>query len=107
MGGPIEVSGDVSAAASALAGLILVYLGAVIGNFSGFDAPERGAVKARYQWRAWFAFVGLILCLVAVALGLVAKWLGIAGLAVGALFTLLLALVWIGAIAVIAIREMR
>jgi len=43
----------------------------------------------------------------AVALGLVAKWLGIAGLGVGALFTLLLALVWIGAIAVIAIREMR
>jgi len=105
--GAIEVSGDIAAAAGALAGLILVYLGTVIASFSSFEPTERRTVKARHLGRAWFAFVGLILCLVAVALALLAKWLGIGCMSVGALFILLLALVWVAATAAMTVREIR
>jgi hypothetical protein len=52
----VEVSGDVVSASTALAGLILVFLGATSTSYDSYQATERGAVRSRYQRRAWFAF---------------------------------------------------
>jgi hypothetical protein len=101
----LEVAGDVAAAGAALAGLILVYLGAVVASYASFDATAQKTVRARHQGRAWFAFAGLTLCLLSVSLALFAKWLAIGCMAVAALIILALALAWVLATAVLTIRE--
>jgi hypothetical protein len=105
--GAIEVSGDVAAAGSALAGLILVYLGAVVASFATFAPAEKRAVAGHHQGRAWFALVGLVLCLASVGLSLFAKWLDIPCMAVTGLSVLVLGLVWVIATAVLAVREIK
>jgi hypothetical protein len=63
----------VSAAAAALAGLLLVFLGAISTTFDGYERQEQGAVRGRYQRRAWLAFVGFIFAILAAAAG-IAAW---------------------------------
>jgi Na+/proline symporter len=70
----VEVAGDIVAAGSAAAGLILVYVGALSTGYSTFTAQERRSVKRSYRTRAWFALAGLVLFLISVALGLIGKW---------------------------------
>ncbi len=73
MPGLIEVGGDISAAAAALAGLLLVFLGALSVAFEGYQPQERNPVRGRYQRRAWLAFVGFIFSILAVAAGIASK----------------------------------
>jgi hypothetical protein len=71
--GVIEVGGDISAASAALAGLLLVFLGALAVAFEGFQPQERNPVRGRYQRRAWLAFVGFLFAIVATAAGIAGK----------------------------------
>jgi uncharacterized membrane protein len=73
MSGLIEVGGDISAAAAALAGLLLVFLGAIAVAFEGFQPQERSPIRGRYQRRAWLAFVGFIFSILAAATGIAGK----------------------------------
>jgi hypothetical protein len=73
MGGAIEVGGDVSAAATALAGLLLVFLGSISTTFDGYQKTEQGAVRGRYQRRAWIAFAGFVFAILAAAGGIAGK----------------------------------
>ena len=82
MAGAIEVGGDVSAAAAALAGLLLVFLGGLSTAFDSYEKAEQGAVCWRYQRRAWFAVIGFALAILAAGLGISGKWLHQEGLAV-------------------------
>ncbi len=107
MAAAIEVAGDVAAAGSALAGLILVYMGAVAASFDSFEPQERKTVGPRHRGRAWFAFVGLILCLGSVGLALFAKWLAIECMAASALFILAIALAWVVGTALMTVRDMK
>jgi hypothetical protein len=103
----IEVAGDVAAAGGALAGLILVYLGAVSASFDRFDKVQQQFVVGAHRRRAWFGFAGLAFCLVSVALALLGKWLAAPCLATAALMILTLALVWVliaAALTVLGIR---
>ena len=51
MSGVVEVGGDISAAATALAGLLLVFLGAIAVAFEGYQPQERNPIRGRYQRR--------------------------------------------------------
>jgi ABC-type dipeptide/oligopeptide/nickel transport system permease subunit len=73
MPGAIEVGGDVSAAAAALAGLLLVFIGAISTTFDGYERQEQGTVRSRYQRRTWFAFAGFLFAILAAAAGIAAK----------------------------------
>jgi hypothetical protein len=73
MAGAIEVGGDVSAAAVALAGLLLVFLGYLSTTFDSYARQEQGAVRARYQRRAWLAFAGFTFAILATAFGIAGK----------------------------------
>jgi uncharacterized membrane protein YhaH (DUF805 family) len=73
MAGAIEVGGDVSAAAAALAGLLLVFIGSISTTFDSYAKQEQGAVRGRYQRRVWFAFVGFIFAILATAFGIAGK----------------------------------
>jgi uncharacterized membrane protein YdjX (TVP38/TMEM64 family) len=71
---PLELAADVVTGATALAGLILVYLGMVVSGFAGFQREQQATVRAAHQLRAWFAFVGMTLAIVAAVLALIGKW---------------------------------
>ena len=81
---------------SALAGLILVFLGATLNAYDSYDAVAKPAVKARYRQRAVLAFAGFLASLVSAVLAFVAgwcanpSWLDCALLALGVSFLLLL-----------------
>jgi hypothetical protein len=106
-GGALGVAGDVAAAAVALAGLVLVFLGALAASFESYEPQEKRSVRGRFQLRAWFSFVGFALALISATLGIIAKWLQIECAALGAIWILFLAFLLVLAAAVIAIRDIR
>lgn len=62
------------AAATALAGLVLVFLGATSASYESYDPLLRVRnIRARFQRRAWFGFIGFCLALVTVILALYGK----------------------------------
>lgn len=71
----ISVAGDAIGAATALAGLILVYLGSLAASYASFEPQEKRSVRLKHRRRAWFAFAALLLSLLAAVLGVAAKWL--------------------------------
>lgn len=107
MAAAIEVAGDIVAAGSAISGLILVYIGSQSASFATFQPTERRTVGDAYRRRAWFAFVGLVLFLLAVALALFGKLLAVPCLVYGALTLLMVALCWVVATAILTVQEIR
>lgn len=103
----IEVAADVVAAGSALAGLILVYLGSVSASFASFDAAARRSVLPTHQRRVWFSFVGIVFCLWSVGLAIFGKWLDIPCMIVAAIVLLSAGLVWVLAVALLAVLEIK
>lgn len=101
----VAAAGEVVTAATALAGLILVYLGALATGFDRFQPQEKKAVKSRFQVRAWLAFAGLCLALGAAALGVLGKWLPNGCIADAAVILLLIAFLWGALIAFLTVRE--
>jgi hypothetical protein len=59
-------------AGTALAGLILVFLGSTLAAFEGYDATQRHSVKVKYQRRALVAFFGFLCSLSGATAGIVA-----------------------------------
>jgi hypothetical protein len=59
---------------AALAGFILVYLGALATAFAGFPKEDRRAVRPSSRYRAWFALIGILFCVFACGFAALAKW---------------------------------
>lgn len=55
---------------TALAGLVLVFLGALLTSFDGYDAEGQSAVRRKYQRRARLALSGFIAALGSATLAL-------------------------------------
>ncbi len=107
MAGAVEVAGDVVAASSAIAGLTLVFIGAISTSFSSYETAEQPAVRSRYQWRAWFAFVGFVLAILSTSVALVSKWFGSEYAAIGALILLSVALIFVLFAGLFAVLEIK
>jgi hypothetical protein len=103
----VELGGDVVTGASALAGLFLVYLGNVAVAFGAFHKEQQSSVRGSFQTRAWLAFAGTIFAILAASLALIGKWLDNQFIAGDAIILLLLALLWGGAVALIAVRDIK
>jgi hypothetical protein len=103
----IDVAGDVVAAGSALAGLMLVYMGALSTSFASFQPQERKSVRGSHLKRTWFAFAGLVLFVAAVSGALIGKLFAIPCLAVAALGLLLIGCGWLIATAIFTAREIK
>lgn len=71
----ISIVSEIVGASTALAGLILVYLGSLVASYAAFQPQERKSVRQRHQRRAWVAFGGFALALLTATLGLLGKWL--------------------------------
>ena len=103
----IAVAGEVASAGTALAGLILVYLGVLATGFDSFEPQERRSARPRFVMRAWIAFVGIVLALLTALLAVFGKATGNACSANAALILLLVSFVWGGAIAFLTVREIN
>ena len=104
---PIDLSGDVIAGASALAGLFLVYLGNVASAFGTFDKAAQSSVRSKFQLRAWLAFVGIVFSIISAILALMAKLWASSFMAGDAIILLIIALGWGAGIAFVAVKDVR
>jgi hypothetical protein len=93
MANPTEIAGDVIGAGTALAGLLLVFLGSAATSFDSYDAVQQDAVRGRYQLRGWLAFSGFVISLISAGLALFGKWFDVKPAADLAPFVLILAFV--------------
>src|SRR5437763_1781484 len=69
-----EIAGDILAAATALAGLLLVFMGAVSTAYASYEAQQQSAVLPQFRRRAWIAFAGFMLSVLSAISALAAKW---------------------------------
>lgn len=104
----IEVSGDVVAAATTLAGLVLVFLGVTFTSYESYAPVQRGAsLRARYKRRAWFIFIGFALAVLAALLALSGKWFHQECLALAAVIIFAVSSLWVVATAVMLVRDIQ
>jgi len=103
----LDISGDVSSAGAALAGLLLVFMGSITTSFESYDRVAQNAVKPKYRNRIWFAFVGFALAILATFLALLAKWLRIECVAASALLILFVSLAWVVIAAIRAALDVK
>jgi len=70
---PHDVAGDIAAAGTALAGLILVFMGAVSGGFGSYSATQQDSVRTKYRIKIWFSFLGFLASIASATLALIGK----------------------------------
>jgi hypothetical protein len=101
----IELSGDLVAAATTLAGLVLVFLGATYTSYQSYAPILRDrTVRDRFRRRAWFVFTGFALSLVAAFSALIGKWFHHEYFALAALLLFAVALLWVLMAAVLSVK---
>ena len=69
----VSVASDIANAGTALAGLILVYLGAVAVRYETLDPKDQSSARDVYRQHARRAFRGIVIALVAAVAALTAK----------------------------------
>ena len=69
----VSIASDIAGAGTALAGLILVYLGAVSVRYETLDPKDQASARYRYRLHARRAFRGIVIALVAAIAALTAK----------------------------------
>jgi len=69
----VSIAGDIADAGTALAGLILVYLGAVAVRYETLDPKDQSSGRDVYRRHARRAFRGIVIALIAAIAALTAK----------------------------------
>lgn len=103
----LPIMAEVAGSATALAGLVLVFLGALATAYDSYQPQEKNSVKARYQKRVWFAFAGFVLALLSACFALFAKWFSNDCSAIAAVVLMVLALIFVLIAAYSAVREIK
>ena len=65
---------QVFAGSTALAGLILVFIGGIYAAFESYQPEQKQAVARKFRCRAWFTFLGFLAALVSSAFSLYFNW---------------------------------
>ena len=74
MADALDLGSDVITGATALGGLILVYVGGVTASFASYERTAQAKVKRRHRRKAWSGVAGVILSMASAACALIAKW---------------------------------
>ena len=101
------IDAEAPCAGTALAGLILVYLGSIAASYASFDKTQQGSVRNSHQRRSWLAFTGLAFALVSAALAIIGKWIGSECSATVAVLLLFIAFLWGIISALMTVLEVR
>jgi len=102
-----SVSGEVVTAGTALAGLILIYIGSLVTAFGSYEPTEQKTVRFKFFARAWMSFVGFFLALFSSGLAILGKWLPSPSTSNVAVWFLLAAFGWATFAVIQAIREIK
>ena len=102
-----EISGDVTAAAAALAGLLLVFLGSIATAYDSYAPEHQHAVRREYRIRVWFAFAGFLVALISTSLSLAGKLFARPDMITWAVILLALALLATGVAALITALDVK
>jgi hypothetical protein len=103
----LGIAGDIIQGATALAGLMIVFIGNAVSGYSSYDKVQQRAIRDAFHQRAWFGFWGVFVAIAAVLLAILAKWSASNEIAIAAAFFLLGALVWAGVCAWSTAREIK
>jgi len=103
----LAVAGEVVTAGTALAGLILIYIGSLVTSYGSYQAAEQKSVRIKFLARAWVAFVGFVLALAAAGLAILGKWIVSPCAANASVWVLLFAFGWAVFATVQGIREIK
>ncbi|WGF86371.1 hypothetical protein [Marinivivus vitaminiproducens] len=90
----LDLASDVTTSGVALAGLILVYLGAVASGFDSYDKSQQNSVRLQFQVRAWVAFAGVMISVLSALLAFIGKWISNECMVASASIVLIFAFVW-------------
>jgi hypothetical protein len=99
------LGGDIIAAGTALAGLIVIYLGTVISEYGSFSTEAQSAVRGKFLPRAWFCLLGIVFAIATSGVAILRKWLGSGSLVGAAAILLSLALLWSVIVAILLAVE--
>lgn len=107
MPSPVQIAGDIAAAAAALAGLLLVFLGSVSTSYGSYQKQEQNAVRSKYQRMAWLGFIGFCLAVLSAFLSIAGKWFSIDCLVAAAAVLLAVGFALVVMAAFFAVLEIR
>jgi hypothetical protein len=102
-----HLADQVLTGATALAGLILVFLGNVVSSYEGYAPQAKSSVRGRFRRRGWFAFAGFASSLVSALLALSYNWLDWDSLIITAIFLLAASLVCAFVAALLEVRDIK
>jgi hypothetical protein len=102
---PIETAGDIAAAATALSGLLLVYMGMVTTSYESFGPDAKSAVRAKFKFRMGIALAGIYCALAAAVGSLSGKWFKCEGLVWFSFLAILVSLILILIFVTIAYKD--
>lgn len=103
---PTIVAGQVTTAGTALAGLILVFLGNIFTSFNSYDADQQSSVKRKYRMRGLMALAGFVMSLLTAVFGLLSHWWYPTGFVYVAIFTFASAFLLILILASMAVADL-
>jgi hypothetical protein len=91
----VGISSDILAAATTLAGLVLVFLATEVTRYLGTPGILRDTkMRAKYRRQAWFTFLGFLLAVAAALLALFGKWFQYEPLSLSAAAAFVLSALW-------------
>jgi hypothetical protein len=69
-----HVADDLLTASTALAGLILVFVGNAAKGFDSYQTEQQDSVRAKYRRQGWLGVFGLVATLASAVLALLYNW---------------------------------
>ena len=99
-----QVADQLMTASTALAGLILIFIGNVVAGFESYEKPDRKPVISMFRRRGWLAFWGFAAALASSLSALASNWVEADWLIYGSVATLVGAL---GCVFVAALGDVR
>ena|SRR5579864_5953440 len=99
-----DLAGDLFTGGTALAGLVLVFLGGIVSAYDSFSREDKPFVRDRYRRNGALALGGFLASLLAAIFGLIAKSCVLPALLWSAAAALALAFAFVMCLAVIAFK---
>lgn len=99
------VIGMLFSGATALAGLILVFLGGTINAYESYESIEKRSVRNKFRARAWLGFAGFVFAILSALTALSLVYFDSPALEQFSFVTILVSFGFVIALAILAVKE--
>ena len=90
---------------TALAGLILVFLGGTINAYETYNPLEKQSVRKKYRMRAWMSFAGFLFAILSALSALAYNWINTLYLEYVSLAAILISFGFVVVLATLTVKE--